>query len=131
MDIRIISFGHLYGPRPADAHIVLDLRQHFRDPHWDTNLRTLTARDRKVIRAVKRTPGIEQLLAATVAQAQAYARGPAAGQHPLHIAVGCAGGRHRAGVTAYLLARRLRRRGYRVALHHRDMHRPVVERATA
>ncbi|MGW2826362.1 RapZ C-terminal domain-containing protein [Streptomyces sp. NPDC001443] len=131
MDIRITSFGHLHGPRPADAHIVLDLRQHFRDPHFDPSLRTLTARHRKVIRAVKRTPGIEQLLAATVAQAQAYARGPAAGQHPLYIAVGCAGGRHRAAVTAYLLARRLRRRGHQVALHHRDLHQPVVDRATA
>lgn len=95
MDIRITSFGHLHGPRPADAHIVLDLRQHFRDPHFDPILRTLTACDRRVIRVVKRTPGIEQLLAATVAQAQAYARGPGVGQHPLHIAVGCAGGRHR------------------------------------
>jgi UPF0042 nucleotide-binding protein len=131
MDIRITSFGHLHGLRPADAHIVLDLRQHFLDPHFDPSLRTLTARHRKVIRAVKRTPGIEQLLAATVAQAQAYARGPGAGQYPLHIAVGCAGGRHRAGVTAYLLARRLRRRGHQVTLHHRDLHRPVVERAAA
>jgi UPF0042 nucleotide-binding protein len=130
MDIRITSFGHLHGPAPAGAHITLDLR-HFRDPHIDPSLRALTARDRRVIRAVKRTPGIEQLLAATVAQAQAYARGPGAGQHPLHIAVGCAGGRHRAGVTAYLLARRLRRRGHQVALHHRDLHGPVVERAAA
>jgi UPF0042 nucleotide-binding protein len=130
MDIRITSFGHLHGPAPAGAHITLDLR-HFRDPHVDPSLRALTARDRRVIRAVKRTPGIEQLLAATVAQAQAYARGPGAGTHPLHIAVGCAGGRHRAGVTAYLLARRLRRRGHQVALHHRGLHRPVVDRAAA
>ncbi|WP_331736881.1 ATPase (plasmid) [Streptomyces canus] len=126
MDIRITSFGH--GPAPAGAHITLDLR-HFRDPHVHLGLSALTARDRRVIRAVKRTPGVEQLLAATVAQAQAYARGPGAGAHPLHIAVGCADGRHRAGVTAYLLARRLRRRGHQVALHHRDLHCPVVERA--
>jgi UPF0042 nucleotide-binding protein len=129
MDIRITSFGHLHGPVPDDAHIALDLRLHFRDPHVDPRLRSLTARDRRVVQAVRRTPGIRQLLAATVAQAQSYARGPGAGQHPLHIAVGCAGGRHRAGVTAYLLARRLRRRGHTVTLHHRDLHRPVVDRA--
>jgi hypothetical protein len=64
-------------------------------PHEDPRLRTLTARDRLVLQAVRRTPGIRQLLAATVAQAQAYARGPGAGEHPLDIAVGCAGGRHR------------------------------------
>ncbi|MEV6533675.1 RNase adapter RapZ [Streptomyces sp. NPDC051639] len=131
MDIRITSFGHLHGPRPDDAHIVLDLRRHFRDPHWDRELRQLTARDRRVIRAVLGTPGIRQLLAATVAQAQAYACGPSAGQHTLSIAVGCSGGRHRAGVTAYVLARRLRRRGHQVALVHRDLHLPVVERTPA
>ncbi|MFE9360329.1 ATPase [Streptomyces olivaceoviridis] len=128
MKILITSFGHLHGPRPDDAHITLDLCAHFRDPHWDTSLRELTARDRRIIRAVRRTPGICPLLAATVAQVQAYASGPSAAQHPLHIAVGCAGGRHRAGVTAYLLARRLRRRGHQVTLHHRDLHRPVVQR---
>ncbi|MET8411097.1 RNase adapter RapZ [Streptomyces sp. NPDC005195] len=131
MDIRITSFGHLHGPRPDDAHIVLDLRQHFRDPHWDKGLRELTARNRRVIRAVLGTPGIRQLLAATVAQAQAYARGPGGDGHPLSIAVGCAGGRHRAGVTAHALARRLRRRGHQVVLVHRDLHRPVVHRASA
>ncbi|WP_331732433.1 RNase adapter RapZ [Streptomyces sp. NBC_00989] len=129
MDIRITSFGYLHGPAPAGAHIQLDLAQHFRDPHFDPSLRALTARHRKVVRAVRNTPGIRQLLAATVAQAQSYARGPGAGQYPLHIAVGCAGGRHRAAVTAYLLARRLRRRGHQVDLQHRDMHRPVVEHA--
>ncbi|MFF9854248.1 RapZ C-terminal domain-containing protein [Streptomyces litmocidini] len=128
MDILITSFGHLHGPRPDDAHIVLDLRHHFRDPHWNRDLRELTARDHRVIRAVRRTPGIRQLLAATVAQAQAYAAGPSASEHALHIAVGCAGGRHRAGVAAHLLARRLRRRGHQVTLHHRDLHRPVVTR---
>lgn len=128
MDIHITSFGHLHGPAPADAHIKLDLRKHFRDPHFDPTLRTLTAHHRKVVRAVRRTPGIRQLLAATVAQVRSFARGPGAGQHPLHIAVGCAGGRHRAGVTAHLLARRLRRRGHHVALHHRDLHCPVIDR---
>ncbi|MFF4179475.1 ATPase [Streptomyces sp. NPDC001750] len=128
MRITITSFGHLHGPRPADAHITLDLREHFRDPHWDTTLRELTAHDHQVIRAVLRTPGIRPMIAATVAQAQAYASGPSAAEHPLHIAVGCAGGRHRAGVTARLLAHRLRRRGHHVTLHHRDLHRPVVHR---
>ncbi|MGY3341038.1 RNase adaptor protein for sRNA GlmZ degradation [Streptomyces filamentosus] len=128
MHILITSFGHLHGPRPADAHIVLDLRHHYRDPHASKDLRELTAHHRRVIKAVRRTPGIRPLITATVAQAQAYAAGPSAHQHTLHIAVGCAGGRHRAGVTAHLLARRLRRRGHHVTLHHRDLHRPVVTR---
>ncbi|WP_199552634.1 RNase adapter RapZ [Streptomyces sp. N35] len=128
MNIVITSFGHLHGPIPDGAHIVVDLRFHFRDPHWDTRLRPLTAYDRRVIRAVRRTPGIRRLVRATARQANAYAHGPSATQHELLIVVGCAGGRHRAGVAAYLLARRLRRRGHHVRLHHRDLHRPVVHR---
>ncbi|QIY66467.1 RNase adapter RapZ [Streptomyces sp. RPA4-2] len=99
--------------------------EHFRGPYWDRGLRELTARDRRVIRAVLGTPGIRQLLAATITQAHAYTRSPGAGQHTLSIAVGCAGGRHPAGVTAYVLARRLRRRGHQVALVHRDLHMPA------
>ncbi|MFD6149477.1 ATPase [Streptomyces sp. NPDC060243] len=127
MQITVTSFGHLHGPHP-EAHILLDLRNHFRDPHVNPALRALTAEDRVVRRAVLRTPGIRPLLAATVAQAFAYAAGPSADKHPLHIAVGCAGGRHRAGTAAYVLARRLRRRGHDVVLVHRDMTRAVVER---
>ncbi|MFB8314905.1 ATPase [Streptomyces sp. NPDC055961] len=102
------------------------MRHHFRDPHWNKALRGLTARDRRVIKAVRRTPSIRPLLTATVAQA--YAAGPSTDQHTFHIAVGCAGGRRRAGVTARLLARRLRRCGHQVTLHHHDLHRPVVTR---
>ncbi|MFE7399021.1 ATPase [Streptomyces sp. NPDC057557] len=81
---------------------VPDGGEHFRDPHWNKTLRELAAHDRRVIRAVGRTPGIRhpasgirQILTATVAQAQSHARGPSAAQYSLHIAVGCAGRRHR------------------------------------
>ncbi|MDT0412749.1 MULTISPECIES: RapZ C-terminal domain-containing protein [Streptomyces] len=127
MKITVTSFGYLHGEPPA-AHLTMDLRHHFRDPHVDPSLRALTAEDRAVRRAVLRTPGIRPLLAATVAQALAYAAGPSAAQHSLRIAVGCAGGRHRAGTAALVLARRLRRRGHDVTLVHRDLARPVVER---
>jgi len=62
--VEIVSFGYLHGPPPT-AHLILDLRSHFRDPHVDPGLRELTA----------------------------YRSGPSAG--PVTVAVGCAGGRHR------------------------------------
>ncbi|ASY37065.1 MULTISPECIES: RapZ C-terminal domain-containing protein [unclassified Streptomyces] len=127
MRVHITSFGHLHGPRPQDADITLDLRP-FRDPHFDPALRELTARDRRVIKTVLTTPGIRELIAATVAQARAYAAAPAAQERTLHIAVGCSGGRHRAGVTAHVLGRRLARRGHTVTVVDRDLHRPVVDR---
>lgn len=123
--IRIVSFGYGHNPAP-EAHLTLDLRVHFRDPHVSPELRYLTANDRPVRRAVLNTPGIRPLLAATVRAAQAYADGPS-GDH-ITIATGCVGGRHRSAVTANSLARRLRRRGHTVTVRHRDIHQPVITR---
>ena len=118
--VTITSFGYLHAPAP-DAHIVLDLRHHFRDPHVSPQLRYLTARDIPVRQAVLGTPGIAELIEAVVAAVRAYLAGPSAG--PVTVAVGCAGGRHRAAVVAEALAQRL---GGTVG--HRDLHRDVVER---
>lgn len=123
--IQIVSFGYLHNTPPT-ADIVLDLRRAFRDPHIDPRMRQLTGRDRLVQRAVLNTAGIRNLLTATTRQVQAYTQGPSADQ--IIIGSGCAGGRHRSVVVANQLARRLRRRGHTVTVHHRDIHRPVINR---
>ncbi|MFF2749509.1 ATPase [Kitasatospora sp. NPDC058048] len=124
-EIRVVSFGYLHGA-PPEATVVLDLRRHFRDPHVDPALRHQTAHDLPVRRAVLATPGIRELIAAAALLADAYDAGPAAA--PLTIAVGCAGGRHRAATVAQALAARLRKTGTTVRLTHRDLAKPVVER---
>ncbi|MEU3546298.1 RapZ C-terminal domain-containing protein [Streptomyces longwoodensis] len=123
--VHIVSFGYLHAPAP-ETDVVLDLRRAFRDPHVDPRLRELTGRDRLVQRAVLRTAGVRRLLRATTHQVQAYAVGPSAER--IVIGSGCAGGRHRSVVVADQLARRLRRRGYTVTVHHRDIRKPVVNR---
>ncbi|MFI8942730.1 ATPase [Streptomyces syringium] len=124
-DVEVTSFGFGHGPQPT-AHVVLDLRQHFRDPHVDPALRTLTVANRAVRRAVLRTSGIRPLLRATVAQVAAFREGPSG--EAVTVAVGCVGGRHRSATVAHCLARRLRRRGLAVDLRHRDADRPVIQR---
>ncbi|MFF7634256.1 ATPase [Kitasatospora sp. NPDC008050] len=124
--IRIISFGFLHGPAPEGAHLVLDLREHFRDPHVDPRLRYLTAHDEPVRRAVLTTPGINLLIKATSWTVEAFDLDPSHG--PVLIAVGCAGGRHRAATVAMALADRLRNLGHCVELEHRDLGKQVVER---
>lgn len=124
-DVQITSCGELHSPLP-DAHIVLRLGDHFRDPHIDPRLRELTARNWRVRRTVLRTRGIRRLLRATVRQVRAYHDGPSG--EVVTIATGCAGGRHRSAVVAGLLARRLRRRGLTVVVIHRDIGKPVVHR---
>lgn len=123
--VRVVSFGYGHGDAPA-AHLTLDLRHHFRDPHVRPEMRELTAVHRKVRRAVLGTPGIRALLAATVRAVQAFDAGPSA--TGTVVSVGGHGGRHRSAVAADALARRLRRRGHHVTVEHRDLHLPVIRR---
>ncbi|MET9397781.1 RNase adapter RapZ [Kitasatospora sp. NPDC002965] len=124
-DIRVVSFGYLHGA-PPEAHLTLDLRRHFRDPHVDPALRHQTANDLPVRQAVLGTPGIREAIVAAALVVDAFDAGPA--DAPLTVAVGCAGGRHRAATVAMALARRLGKTGTTVRLTHRDLDKPVVDR---
>ncbi len=121
--IRITSFGYLHDTAPP-ADFVLDLRP-YRDPHISPELRDLTARDPQVRQAVMSTPGIRQLVDATVADLRARVRGRPS--EPLRVAIGCAGGRHRAPTVADAIADGLQSFA-RVRVTHRDLRKPVVHR---
>ncbi|MFF4380313.1 ATPase [Kitasatospora sp. NPDC001547] len=123
--IDVVSFGYLHDA-PPEATITLDLRRHFRDPHVDPALRHQSAHDLPVRRAVLSTPGIRELITAAALLADSYDAGPT--EAPLTIAVGCAGGRHRAATVAMTLATRLSKTGTRVRLTHRDLDKPVITR---
>ncbi|MFI9012599.1 ATPase [Streptomyces griseus] len=125
MNIEVISFGYLHDTPPA-AHITLDLRAHFRDPHISPDLRHMTADDAPVQAAVLGTPGITDLIDATARAAAAYAAGPSA--EDVVVAAGCAGGRHRAPTVARAVAELLTSAGHIATTTHRDLHRPVVNR---
>ncbi|MEU5618063.1 RNase adapter RapZ [Streptomyces sp. NPDC047802] len=125
MNVEIVTFGYLHSAPPA-AHLTIDLRHHFRDPHVSPALRNMTADNEAVRTAVLNTPGITELVDATAVAVAAFASGPSAGA--VTVADGCAGGRHRAPTFAAVLAERLRENGYRVSVTHRDLHRPVVRR---
>ena len=123
--VEIVSFGYLHDAPPS-AHLIIDLRHHFRDPHVSPELRYMTADDEPVRAAVLATPGITDLVAATAAAVLAFASGPSAGT--VTVADGCAGGRHRAPTFANALAERLTAAGHRVSVRHRDLSKDVVQR---
>ncbi|MFD7729553.1 ATPase [Kitasatospora phosalacinea] len=123
--INVVSFGFRHG-EPPPAQLVLDLRKHFRDPHASPTLRYMDAHDLPVRQAVLSTPGILELICAAGLLVDAYDAGPV--DAPLTVAVGCAGGRHRAATVAIALADRLGKTGIPVRLEHRDLAKPVVER---
>lgn len=123
--VEITSFGYLHDEPPA-AHLTIDLRHHFRDPHVSPELRYMTADDEPVRAAVLATPGIRQLVDAVAEAVEAFAAGPSAGT--VTVASGCAGGRHRAPTVARDLAARLTEAGHTVTVRHRDLGKPVVQR---
>lgn len=123
--VEIVSFGYLHDA-PPPAHLTIDLRHHFRDPHVSPQLRFMTADDEPVRTAVLNTPGITDLVEAVAAAVAAFASGPSAGT--VTVADGCAGGRHRAPTFATALADRLTAVGHTVTVHHRDIDKPVVQR---
>jgi RNase adaptor protein for sRNA GlmZ degradation len=123
--IGITSFGYLHGAPPT-AHLTVDLRTHFRDPHVSPELRHMTAHDAPVRDAVLSTPGINVLLDAAVSAVLGFLAGPSAAA--VTVAIGCAGGRHRAPTLAAALADRLRAAGITASLTHRDLGKPVVDR---
>lgn len=128
MAVIIISFGYLHGEPPEGAHVVWDLRKHFRDPHVSPALRHLTAHDKEVREAVLDTAGIIPLIEAMAAAARAYASGPSADDNDVVFGIGCAGGRHRAATVAAELRELLALDGYDTTLIHRDLDKPVVNR---
>ncbi|MFE7466400.1 ATPase [Streptomyces sp. NPDC057499] len=123
--IEVTSFGYLHDASPV-AHLTVDLRQHFRDPHVSPELRCMTARDELVRTTVMGTPGVTELVSATALAVAAFASGPSAGT--VTVAGGCAGGRHRAPTFALALADRLRTVGFTVTVTHRDLDKDVVQR---
>lgn len=125
--VRLVSFGFLHSAPPPEAHVVVDLREHFRDPHVSPELRALTSSNPRVREHVLATPGIGALVEALTATALAMASGPA--RADVVIAIGCAGGRHRAPTVAREVAERLEEReDVDVQLDTRHLTCPVVNR---
>lgn len=122
--VEVISFGYGHDGPPG-AHLTIDVRTHFRDPHVNPALRHLTAAADAVVKAVMGTPGIPALVDSVVAAASAFLAAPSPA--PVTIAIGCVGGRHRSAVIAAEVARRL---GPTATLTHRDISRPLIERAS-
>lgn len=129
VQVVITSFGyrHLRDKRPR-ADIVVDVREHLRDPHIDPRLRALTGHDLPVIERVLRTPGAQGLIASLVAAAVALLPAACRTGRLVSVAIGCAGGRHRSVVIADTVATRLARLGWGAEAEHLHLSLPVVHR---
>ncbi len=122
MQVALESFGFKRGV-PLDADIVMDVR-FLPNPHWDESLRPLTGHDPAVrdyvVERAQAQSFLDQFERLVADLLPAY---QAEGKSYLTVSIGCTGGRHRSVAVVEELAERLRRRGWAVNTHHRDLGR--------
>jgi UPF0042 nucleotide-binding protein len=122
LSVHLVSFGYKYGV-PLEADLLFDVR-FLPNPHFVTGLRSLTGRDRKVVRYLRSRREtrefvqrlrkfLEYVLPLYVREGKTY----------LTIAVGCTGGRHRSVFVVEELARELKSSKITVRFRHRDIYR--------
>jgi len=126
VEVLVTSFGYLHSTPRAD--VLVDVREHLRDPHVDPAFRELTGHDRAVMERVLSTPGASALIDALVAAAAALLPRARKTGRLVRVAIGCAGGRHRSVVIADAVAARLALAGWGTEAEHLHLHLPVVER---
>jgi len=122
MQLSVVSFGYKYG-LPVDSDLVWDVRL-MPNPNYKRHLRDKTGLDAAVRRYVLTTPQarrfgkkffeiVTESLPHYIEEGKSY----------LTIAIGCTGGRHRSVVMAEELADYLKKRKFKVRIHHRDIDR--------
>ncbi|GGX56430.1 RapZ C-terminal domain-containing protein [Streptomyces chartreusis] len=128
--LKLTSFGFLHLPQDTEGHPIPpqadrieDVRDRLRDPAAARDILDLDGLNPRVQAVVLATPGAPELLDNLAAYA-ALPEGPGPGAR--HIAIGCAGGRHRAAGLTELLAQALRDRGHHIEVEHLHVHLPRV-----
>lgn len=118
--VEVMSFGFKYG-LPLDADIVMDAR-FLPNPFYLPELKHLTGNDQPVQDYVMQS----QLAKDFYSHLKALLKVALPGyiqesKSSLTIAIGCTGGQHRSVTIANQLNQDLRKDGYTVNLHHRDV----------
>jgi RNase adaptor protein for sRNA GlmZ degradation len=122
--LLVVSFGYGHNEQPT-ADVTVDVRDWFRDPHIDPAMRAMTGLDPRVHLKVVDTPGVHDLIQATLGVAEVLLN---LDTHSVTVAFGCVGGRHRSVVLANELAARAFTAGWHpVEVSHLHVERPVLD----
>src|SRR5258706_5895804 len=116
----ISSFGFRHGS-PRGLDMLFDVR-FLPNPHFTPELRPLTGLDPPVIEYLQSEGEVEDTIA-RFADLLAYLlpRFRREGKSYLTVGVGCTGGRHRSGMVAEAINKRLNERSYKSKVVHRDI----------
>jgi UPF0042 nucleotide-binding protein len=120
--VSIVSFGFKYG-LPIDADMVADMR-FLPNPYWVDELRPMSGLDDPVRDYVRKQPRSTEFLDSYEALLALLTDGFVHEDKSfLTVAMGCTGGRHRSVTMAEALGERLRARGVKTQVIHRDLGR--------
>ena len=120
--VTVVSFGFKYG-LPIDADMVADMR-FLPNPYWVDELRPMSGLDEPVRDYVRNQPRSTEFLDRYEALLALLTDGFVHEDKSfLTVAIGCTGGRHRSVTMSEALAERLRARGVRTQVVHRDLGR--------
>ena len=119
--IELQTFGYKFGDPPT-ADLTFDVR-FLANPFWVPELQRLSGLEPEVREYVLRQPEagrfLELVYNLVTVTFPAYL---AEGRPNLTVALGCTGGFHRSIALGEVLAERLRRDGFNVTVHHRELH---------
>ena len=118
--INITSFGFKHGT-PMFIDMIFDTR-FIPNPYYVQSLRKLTGNNQKVANYVLRQNVAREFLERAVEMIDMLVPGyMREGKYSLSIGVGCTGGHHRSVAIANEMYRRLKEKGHRVMIEHRDL----------
>ncbi len=117
--IHVSSFGFRHGIQ-QDADLVFDVR-FLPNPNYIPEFKPLTGRHPSVARYIRSFPQTQEFLArVTDMLSYLLPHYMQEGKSYLTIAFGCTGGQHRSVMIAEEVAKRLKRTGFPIRVHHRD-----------
>lgn len=118
--INVSSFGYKHGI-PLEADIVFDMR-FIPNPYYVPSLKDLTGNSKKVSSYVLKQEVTQVFLDSVIPLLEklipAYMK---EGKYNLNIAFGCTGGHHRSVASANEVVMRLKDKGFRTTITHRDL----------
>jgi len=120
LSIQFTSFGYKHG-LPRDADFVFDARC-LPNPYWKKNLRSLTGRDKAVIKFLSDQEHVRKMIKHIITFLSSWIpQFEADNRSYLCIAIGCTGGHHRSVYVVEQLSEYFRHKGKHVIINHRDI----------
>jgi len=120
MSVLFQSFGFKHGT-PTDADFIFDTRC-LPNPHWETSLRALTGRDKKVIEYLETQPWVQEMRDQIVSFLDTWIpRFEKENRTYMTIAIGCTGGQHRSVYMTEILHQHFVKSRENVILRHREL----------